>query len=456
MDRLQEARACLRKALAEYSAARSLSEVETAMLALHTGLETAFRAYLEGTGGLPPDKREDLRKQGAVNFPGLVDLMGDHTTVLGSDRRTRALLVSLNTTRNRIAHPLDKPSRQEIVNDAGRLAEMVVDLWPRLFRRGGAPDMTPVTLEMLRERERRDRQPRPESRGRRKGVRGWARKPALGPVPDVLRSLWRGEGKPRRGVWRFAVAAVVVVLTGAAWRAALSLARWPAPLGKGSFVLLAVAIGLAVWSGSLLWRAFRMVGARLVLILVLVGFVGTVGVRAATAEDGGPVGEAIVFHTQGVAGQIWRTVSGFAEAVVGAPAAFRFATTGRKPLAEVPGVPADATPVRGNIIEPVVTTELDQPTPTATSAADGATPEGPAEEEEPASGGYVEVSGTGGQTLRARSGPGIGYEVVARYREGTRLRVLEGPVAADGFAWLKVRGDEGEGWCADEWLTPVR
>jgi hypothetical protein len=40
--------------------------------------------------------------------------------------------------------------------------------------------------------------------------------------------------------------------------------------------------------------------------------------------------------------------------------------------------------------------------------------------------------------------------------DGTQLQVLEGPEAADGYEWWKLRTDDGlEGWAAGDWLVPV-
>ncbi len=66
------------------------------------------------------------------------------------------------------------------------------------------------------------------------------------------------------------------------------------------------------------------------------------------------------------------------------------------------------------------------------------------------------VSGTGAQQLRVRSGPGLTYATLSTVADGTQLRVLDGPEAADGFEWWKVQTEDGqEGWVAGDWLSPV-
>jgi hypothetical protein len=71
-------------------------------------------------------------------------------------------------------------------------------------------------------------------------------------------------------------------------------------------------------------------------------------------------------------------------------------------------------------------------------------------------GGQVIVKGTEGQQLRLRAGPALTQETLRIVEEGTVLKVLEGPEAADGFKWWKVQTDDGvTGWVAGNWLVPV-
>jgi len=71
-------------------------------------------------------------------------------------------------------------------------------------------------------------------------------------------------------------------------------------------------------------------------------------------------------------------------------------------------------------------------------------------------GGQVVVKGTDGQQLRLRAGPALNQETLRIVEEGTILKVLEGPEAADGFQWWKVQtGDGVIGWVAGNWLVPV-
>lgn len=58
--------------------------------------------------------------------------------------------------------------------------------------------------------------------------------------------------------------------------------------------------------------------------------------------------------------------------------------------------------------------------------------------------------------LNMRSGPGLGYAVVAVLPDATRLTVQDGPTAANGYSWYKVsNASYGTGWCAGTYLQKV-
>lgn len=63
------------------------------------------------------------------------------------------------------------------------------------------------------------------------------------------------------------------------------------------------------------------------------------------------------------------------------------------------------------------------------------------------------VTRTGGLVLRMRAGAGTGQPIIARLPVGTQVKLLEGPQAATGFNWWRVRTLGGrEGWVAGEEL----
>jgi hypothetical protein len=87
------------------------------------------------------------------------------------------------------------------------------------------------------------------------------------------------------------------------------------------------------------------------------------------------------------------------------------------------------------------------PTPTPPEAIDGIFV-----------GGYVQISGTDGQGLRLRTGPGTGNEPRFLGMDSEVFLVKEGPEEADGFTWwyLEAPYDPARsGWAASAYLTVV-
>lgn len=73
-------------------------------------------------------------------------------------------------------------------------------------------------------------------------------------------------------------------------------------------------------------------------------------------------------------------------------------------------------------------------------------------------GGYVQVSGTQGDGLRVREGPGLGYEPLFLGLEAEIFKIIAGPQEADGYTWwhLAAPFDENlNGWSVDNYLVPV-
>ncbi|HEX2907865.1 MAG TPA: tetratricopeptide repeat protein, partial [Phototrophicaceae bacterium] len=57
---------------------------------------------------------------------------------------------------------------------------------------------------------------------------------------------------------------------------------------------------------------------------------------------------------------------------------------------------------------------------------------------------------TEGDRLNLRSGPGLDFEIVSKLQRDTRVRLLEGPRKADGYAWWRISTADGaEGWAVE-------
>ena len=64
------------------------------------------------------------------------------------------------------------------------------------------------------------------------------------------------------------------------------------------------------------------------------------------------------------------------------------------------------------------------------------------------------VNPRGQQRLNVRAGPGENFGVVGRLTRGAEVLVVEGPVAAGRFNWVRVEGAGVAGWCILEGLQP--
>lgn len=64
-------------------------------------------------------------------------------------------------------------------------------------------------------------------------------------------------------------------------------------------------------------------------------------------------------------------------------------------------------------------------------------------------------TGTNEVSLRAHASPGKDTPITARLTSGKQVKILEGPQQADGLMWWRVEGDEGRGWAAADFLTPL-
>jgi hypothetical protein len=70
---------------------------------------------------------------------------------------------------------------------------------------------------------------------------------------------------------------------------------------------------------------------------------------------------------------------------------------------------------------------------------------------------YVKVSDTGGGDLSFRDGSGVNYARLKIVAEGSVLKVLDGPVEADGYVWWQLQdvSDGVVGWAVADYLEPT-
>ena len=68
-------------------------------------------------------------------------------------------------------------------------------------------------------------------------------------------------------------------------------------------------------------------------------------------------------------------------------------------------------------------------------------------------GGTAVVTGTG-DCLNVRVAPGRTNDAIVCLADGQKVTVLEGPQPADNLQWWKVKTNLGDGWAAEDYLTP--
>ncbi len=68
----------------------------------------------------------------------------------------------------------------------------------------------------------------------------------------------------------------------------------------------------------------------------------------------------------------------------------------------------------------------------------------------------VEVTGTEGEGIRFRTGPGLSYVTTTILQDGTILTVVGGPETVDGFTWWRLQTAAGAiGWAIEDNLQAV-
>ncbi len=73
-------------------------------------------------------------------------------------------------------------------------------------------------------------------------------------------------------------------------------------------------------------------------------------------------------------------------------------------------------------------------------------------------GGFVQITGTGGDGLRLRAGPGLSQPLLSLGYDSEVFEVRDGPEDADGLVWwylVAPYDDARSGWAAADYLSAV-
>lgn len=370
MTESTQAHDALCNALREYARAGTDAERGMAMLSLHGGLDNALRAYLGKLGFTDIDSR-------SVKYPDLVNLVRDHTALLEGDPSLPALLVSLNNTRNRIAHPeLGRPSPDEISRDAKQYVTLIRRFWPTIFREAfpGAllaaparPAAAPIPAPPPAQ------EPPTEPPGTRP-IRWSTARP-------FLRKLWSDETTPRlqkRLLLKRLIGIVIFLILAELLKdAAIFTARWPQPVKYGGVVLFVLAMASFVWSLILIWKVLRQIRLKGLLIAFAAIYVLLLCAVVLTSTSSLPWVQVGWQTTRDWASLGSSAVVDAASSIVSAPAEFRVAYLGYRRPVRVPGTDPDdpgyLTPIPANRPATAVprtepTLGPGQPTPESTAA----------------------------------------------------------------------------------------
>jgi hypothetical protein len=345
MTEHNEARSALRVALQDYARARTMAEQSQALLSLHGGLALALRAYLQQQGVDGVDFR-------SVDYPDLVDLVRDRTILFGGDARLPGLLVSLNTTRKRIAHPeLGRPAPAEIARDEQQYVSLLRRFWYDFFQE----DFPEALLS-----ETAPRRPRAEqARAYTPPSEPEAETPAPRSRPSaarVLRSLWRNEAHPRPRVFlflrRLVGCGLCLLLARLCNGAALWTARWPEPVKYASIVLFVLAVAFTVWALIIAWRELRQIRLRGLLILCAVLYLLLLTAAVLASDSSLPWYREAWQTTRDWADGASHSIPRALGSLLRAPGEFRAAYVGHSSPRHLPGLgeddPTYLTPIPAN------------------------------------------------------------------------------------------------------------
>ncbi len=377
MTETRQAERTLRSALQECAQANTDAKQAHAILSLQDGLDSAFRAYLAGLGVADIDSLP-------VGYPALVNLVRDETSLFAGDPLLPALLVSLNNTRNKIAHPsLGKPTAGELDRDSDQYVKVIRRFWPIIFREPfpetllvthSAPEPRPTPVPAPR------REPAPEPSPDRRPPRP-PRRPR---IKRFLRQVWSDETTLRlqkklllkRLIGIVAWLALAKLLKDAA----IFTARWPAPVKYGGIVLFLLAVALFVWSLILAWKVLRQIRLKGVLIFLTVSYIVLLSAVLLTSASSLPFGQLAWQTTRDWASLGSSAIVDAAGSVISAPGDFRVAYLGHRRPMRMPGIDPDdptyLTPIPANrparltaTAEPVSLPGL--PTPESAATPDG-------------------------------------------------------------------------------------
>jgi hypothetical protein len=291
----------------------------------------------------------------------------------------------------------------------------------------------------------------PAQQGRKTGTA-----PSTARSVQWLNRLWIGGGKPAIR-WRSLVGGVLVLLlSNIIFTIGLVGVRFDMPVKLvGIVCLLLAAFCIFLGVRALLRFVFQLGLRRLLIFLTVLYFIAVFLTGAVLETDKQGAGHWVA-SAGVVANWTIEGIGNLGRSVLQAPDTVSFAATGRRQPIKVPG--------GVEWVDGVPPTPIVVPAPSGDGGNAPTIPEPNSQTEGPGSasessgrawqvGDTVRIVRTEGAPLRARATPSTDAQIVARFPPNSILHILGGPETVDGRVWWEVQGENGEGWCAADYLT---
>lgn len=467
---LQSVSERLEAAIRAHYSARSSADEALALLQLDAALTQALQQWLLAQPTLAPDLAATLSTT-ASPLPQILQA-GPVLNDLLTENHAAALL-ALDALCQRLLAGGAGVTPAELLEQGRAAAQLALDLWPRLsdrptpqvegpFQRppnGSAPsDLEQAQQELQRQRQRALELEQNSQRQSRALA-------AANNEVDRLRGILAGANKQESAspAWQQGLQSLLIgLLFIGIGLAAFFLARlalnlpWPW-LFSAFLIVLGLPVGL--YAGIVYAvRGIRKLSPDRLLgyaaILLLLAFL-TVALLDRSSDRFSE--RAGTVATRWISGAL-RSPLTLIQASLQAPAPFITALRGRSPTNPTPTPAAAALAPVGELTPPPPTL-----VPTATPEPATATPQ-PAS---PAITSTVTLTATASSTitigsqvrvvntqfLNARRNAGLRFQLATRFPADAILTVVNGPITADNYTWWEVKGEAGQGWCADQWLA---
>jgi hypothetical protein len=465
----------LEAAIHAQNSAQSPSSSALALLQLDAALTQALYQWLLAQPGLTPEITATLPTDHVPPISEMMQAGPALNSLLTPDRATA--LFATQALSDRVRRGDVSVTDEELHQQANLAAQLAVEIWPQLSDRPWPrvewplyrtiQEALPSDVVQLQREMQRQRQRTVELE--QNSLRQSRALAAANNEVDRLRAILAGVNKQEhaRPEWQQGLQSL---LTGLIFigigLAAFFLARWtlnlPWPwLFIGFIIVLGLPVGL--YAGVV----YAVRGVRKLSLDRLLGYAAVFLVLAflatALVDRSSPrfADRAGGVATRWVGGALRSPIT-LIQAGLQAPAPFITALRGRSPAAQPTPLPtalsaaptsaASAAPTDARPLTPALlpATAIVPPptlviTPTATLTASVSSTI--------TVGSQVRVVNT--QFLNARRSPGLRFQLATRFPTDAILTVVQGPITADNYTWWEVKGEAGQGWCADQWLLLV-